>query len=274
MSDVLTKNTPEAPQPMRLDVSGTSNPSFGRITWVEMRKMVDTLAGRWLVISMGILTVVVMAIQLIVGATTDTQLSYGDFIAGTTYSIGLLLPILGIMLLTGEWGQRTAMVTFSLVPNRMKVVFAKLAAGVVYAVASVAFAIVVGALANVLYGVVSGNELRWGVEGTMFAGFLLGQVLGMLTGFALAALLLNTASAIVLYFIYTFVVPTLVSMASALIGWFSDIAPWVDFAAAQAPLMQGSMSGSDWAHLGVTSLIWVGIPLFLGLWRVARAEVK
>ncbi len=37
----------------------------------------------------------------------------------------VLLPVLGIMLVTSEWGQRTAMVTFALEPRRRRVVWAK-----------------------------------------------------------------------------------------------------------------------------------------------------
>ena len=34
------------------------------------------------------------------------------------------------------------------------------------------------------------------------------------------------------------------------------------------------MTGAQWAHLGTASLVWVGLPLAVGLWRVMRAELK
>ena len=34
------------------------------------------------------------------------------------------------------------------------------------------------------------------------------------------------------------------------------------------------MDGKDWAHLFVTTLVWLVLPLALGLWRILRAEVK
>ena len=41
----------------------------------------------------------------------------------------MLLPIVGILLVSSEWSQRTALITFTLVPQRMRVMSAKLAAG-------------------------------------------------------------------------------------------------------------------------------------------------
>ena len=51
-------------------------------------------------------------------------------------------------------------------------------------------------------------------------------------------------------------------LGATFIGWFSDIRDWIDFNAAQTPLQGGnSVSGTEWAHLVVSGLIWLGIPL-------------
>ena len=66
----------------------------------------------------------------------------------------------------------------------------------------------------------------------------------------------------------------LLGLGALLIGWFGDIQPWIDFNAAQQPLIEGGVTGSQWAHLFVSGLLWLVLPLALGLWRVLRAEVK
>jgi ABC-2 type transport system permease protein len=96
----------------------------------------------------------------------------------------------------------------------------------------------------------------------------------MATGFAFGTLFLNTAAAIVVYFVYSFVLPGLFQLGAQLIDWFADIQPWIDFAAAQNPLIEGSISGEQWAQLAVSGFIWLVLPLAVGLWRVLRAEVK
>ena len=34
------------------------------------------------------------------------------------------------------------------------------------------------------------------------------------------------------------------------------------------------MTGEQWSQLGVTGLIWLVVPLTIGLWSVFRSEVK
>jgi len=57
-------------------------------------------------------------------------------------------------------------------------------------------------------------------------------------------------------------------------GWFESLQPWIDFADAQNPLIEGNVSGAEWAHLAVSGFIWLVLPLAIGTWRVLRAEVK
>ena len=120
-----------------LDISGTTPTPFARLVRVEVRKAYDTRSGLWLLISTAALTAVVMVIQLAVGATQeDVSLTYNSFLTSTNFSIAILLPVIGILLLTSEWSQRTAMVSFSLEPRRPHVILAKLTVGVLLAVAA------------------------------------------------------------------------------------------------------------------------------------------
>jgi ABC-type transport system involved in multi-copper enzyme maturation permease subunit len=257
-----------------LDLSSTSPTPFLRLVRVELRKTWDTRAGLWLLISTAVLTAAVMVIQLAVVLTQDLVVSYNDFLTSTNFSIAILLPVLGILLLTSEWSQRTAMVTFSLEPRRPLVIAAKFVVGIGLAVAAVAIALVLATICNTLYGMLSGDEVVWDLGFAVVGGFVLLQVIGMLTGFAFAALLLNSPAAIVLYMVYSFVLPGIFGLGAALIGWFEDLQPWIDFNDAQTPLIDATMTGQDWAQLAVSGVIWLVIPLAIGVWRVLRAEVK
>lgn len=258
-----------------LDISSTRPTPFSRLALVELRKAYDTRAGLWLLISTAALTAVVMVIQLAVGAVqADVVLTYNDFLTSTSFSIAILLPVIGILLLTSEWSQRTAMVSFSLEPRRPHVILAKLAVGIALAVVAVLIALVLATLCNAVYGVISSDPVTWDFGFAHTGGFLLLQVIGMLTGFAFAALLLNSPAAIVLYMVYSFVLPGLFALGAALMDWFSKIQPWIDFNDAQGPLVDATMTGKDWAQLAVSGFIWLVVPLAIGWWRVLRAEVK
>ena len=258
-----------------IDISSTTPTPFLRLVRVEMRKAWDTRAGLWLLLSTALLCAAVMVIQLAVGITQeDVFLTYNSFLTSTNFSIAVLLPVIGIMLLTSEWSQRTAMVSFSLEPRRPRVIVAKLVVGLVLAVAAVVIALVLATACNAVYGVLSDDPTVWNASVAHTSAFLLLQVIGMLTGFAFAALLLNTPAAIVIYMVYSFVLPGLFELGAQLMDWFDSIRPWIDFNYAQGPLVDATMTGEDWAYFAVSGVIWLVLPLAIGCWRVLRAEVK
>lgn len=269
--------TPAATSPAALgviDISSTPPVPFSRLVRVELRKMVDTSAGFWLLVATGVITALVMGIQLAVGLSQDLGLTYRSFATGANVPMGIFLPVLGIMSVTSEWGQRTALTTFTLTPHRARLIGAKFANTLILALGAVVIGLALGAVDNALFGAFSGDGAVWDLGAFDVASFALLHVLGLATGFAFGALLLNTAGAIVLYFVYSFVLPGLFELGAQLLGWFGDIRPWVDFANAQGPLMEGSVSGEQWAQLLTSSLLWFFLPLALGLRRVLRAEVK
>lgn len=255
------------------DLSGTSPVPLSRLVAVELRKMTDTRASRWLLACAFGLGAVAQVIALVTVLVVDESLAFGDFVFAFAFVSSVLLPVVGIMLVTSEWAQRTAMTTFTLEPRRLLVILAKLVAGLVLTLITVGIALATGALCSLVLGLTQdGADWHLGLRGVL--AFALTQLLAMAGGFALACLVLNTPFAIVLFFVYKWALPGLFALGSALIGWFADLTPWIDFQAAQEFLYEGSATGRDWAHLIVSGCVWLVLPLGLGLWRILRAEVK
>lgn len=267
-------NLATAGAPLRLDITGGKPIPFIRLVRLELRKMVDTRAGLWLLISTGLVTAAVLAIFLAVVVTQDAGTSMQELMTAINIPMGIFLPVLGIMAVTAEFSQRTALVSFTLVPSRLRLIFAKLCAALVMAVAAVVVGYLLAVGANLLYGVISGEDPVWNVGWGEWTGFLLLHLIGMATGFALGALVLNTAVAIVVYFVYVFVLPPIFGVARLFLDWFDKIAPWFDFSTNQNVLMDWDLSSKDWAHLAVSSIWWLWLPLLVGLWRVVRTEIK
>src|SRR3954470_8162112 len=124
--------------------------SFPRLTAVELRKMVDTRAGFWLQAIVGLLTagVVVLFVLLTHGDKRELR----DLFALAITPASLLLPLVGILLVSSEWSQRTNLITFTLVPKRLLVMGAKVAAGVALGAIVVAVAFVLAAVAVAAVG--------------------------------------------------------------------------------------------------------------------------
>jgi len=257
-----------------LDIDETPVP-FSRLVQVEFRKSWDTRASFWLLFCIGAIVLVAELIAAIVtGVQNVDNVRFGTFATVAGFISQLLLPVLGILLVTSEWSQRSAMVTFSLEPRRARVVQAKMLVGLIWTAATVVFALAMGVLFNLLYGAIAGR-IDWS-GGAGITGFIITQTIAMLLGFALAALLLNTPAAIVIYFAYLFALPTILAIGSALMGWFKSFSEWINFSDAQSPLYDGfwNMSGSEWGKLLVSGFIWFVLPLAFGLRRILRAEVK
>jgi len=252
---------------MTLDVSGTTRTPFSRLVGVELRKSWDTRAGRWL---LGAIVLVTLAIMVIFFAVADADdRVFGNFIGIAATPQGFLLPVLGILLVTSEWSQRTAMVTFALEPSRTKVIGAKVMAALIFGAGAFIAAIVLAALCTLVGGSGGGfDNLEFGDFGTFF----LLQEFTILQGLAYGLILLNTPAAIVLFF----VLPTASSIIFDLVSWLDDIKAWLDLGTAQMPLFESeiNLTGQEWAQLGTTTLIWIIIPFVLGWIRVMRAEVK
>lgn len=257
---------PAAQSGARLDVSATAAVPLGRLVKVELRKMVDTRAGLWLIIGVAAVTALVMGLFLFLAPEGERTLR--GFLGVVATPQGLLLPVLGILLVTQEWGQRTGMVTFTLEPNRGKVIWAKVVAACVLGLLAVGLAFLLAALAALLGGA---PDAFGGVGVDDTGKFVLLQLTGILQGLAFGLILLNSAAAIVAYFVLPIAFSILVSLWTAM----ADVAPWVDLGTAQVPLFEGGdLTGEQWARVVTTFALWVVLPFVLGLWRVSRAEVK
>lgn len=101
-------------------------------------------------------------------------------------------------------------------------------------------------------------------------------MLSLLIGFMLGVLIRASAGAIAAYFVYSFLLPTIFGLLATSVAWFRDLQPWVDVQFAQSTLFlfEGALTGEQWANIGVTAVIWLVIPLAVGLGFVTRAEVK
>lgn len=249
----------------RLDISGTKPVSLATLVKVEIRKMWDTRAGLWLLIAIAAITLIVLTIFWF--AADQNERTIFSFLGVMGTPQGMLLPVLGILLVTQEWGQRTGMVTFTLEPHRGKVIAAKILAATVFGIAAVALAFVFGSLGAAIGGAAE-PFANYGVDDVF--KLLLMQVVNVLIGIAFGLMFLNSPAAIVSYF----VLPTAIAIVTNLVSWLRDIAPWID-GSAMEPLYEGAhMSGENWGQLATYIAFWMVLPLAIGLWRVMRAEVK
>lgn len=278
-----------------LDVSSTPRVPFVRLVRVEWRKMLDTRSGRWLLgISAGLLALVFGVIVLVSGLADET-LSANDWLNFMTIPVSMLVPVMAITTVTQEWSQRTAMVTFALESSRLRVVFAKLVAVLALGAATILLALVLGVLGTVLSASLVGIDANWDVTAGTLTWALLTQVLYLFMGFGFGLLLLSSPAALALYYVYVWILeggvilPGIMYVLYFTMDWAQAFLPWISMRLSMLPYQLTESDTRSFenelgftldtgalglARLATSILLWVGLPLILGTWRLLRAEVK
>lgn len=239
---------------------------FGRLVSVEMRKMVDTRAGKVL---LGVTLLLVILICAAVGWNTRKSPEYYNMLGGVLIPFSFILPILGILTVTSEWSQRTGLITFTLQPRRLAIAAAKWVAAMVVTIAVIIASFALAALFIWGASMIGGSDVKWSLPGNGWWTIPLMMLLYTTMGVAFGMLIQNTPGAICAYLF----MPMVVSLLS-LLDWARKAVAWVDIQQTMAPLQMGEVHSDDWKKLGVSLLIWLVLPLALGLVRLVKREVK
>jgi ABC-2 type transport system permease protein len=252
---------PGAAIPARRTARADRRPSLARLTAVELRKMLDTRAGFWLPVAVAVATVIIALVS--VSQHHGDQATLASVFTNTTQPAAYLLPIIGVLLICGEFSQRTTLISFTLVPRRGRVLLAKLIACVL--VATVAFAISVACtyVFTLALGHAAGGagKLGWQMLGQ---GWLF-LTLQMLMGFAFGSLILISAAAIVTFLLLPTVWNLIVTSANSL----DAAARWINPDQTLLPLVK-QLQTTTWPHVAATVGVWILAPLALGWARIAH----
>ncbi len=243
---------PSAPRPI----------PFSRLVRVEWAKATDTRAARWLLALVALSTAGIMLAPILASARFDQ--TYTSYLEVASIAQVILLPVVGILMLTGEWSHRSIMTTFTQEPRRIRVVNAKLAASLILGSGTAVFGGVVTA-AGLGLAAASGRTLEGTLSVGDITGYLLYVLLNVLGGVAVGALLHSSATAIAAYFA--------LNAAFALLGTASKlVADWLDTATTWNWVLDNDWGGHV-RQISVSVLFWVVIPLAAGAVRTLRRDV-
>lgn len=238
-------------------------PRLGRLTVVELRKMVDTRAGFWVLLGTALLTAVVTAIA---GAVLPEQERTLVRLLGlATLPAGLLMPVVGVLLVTSEWSQRTAMITFALVPQRGRVLVAKLLAALALSAVAFPVCLACGVVVTAVAG--TGADGTWSLSAVLLGQAWFSVVTAVVTGVAFGAALRTTPPAIALFFLLPIAWNALGSITA-----LSGLAGWLDQGRTLAPLLVEELDANQWARVGASLALWLVLVL-VGAWRIRRTDV-
>ncbi len=249
----------------RRSAGSDRRPGLGRLTAVELRKMVDTRSGFWVPICVGLVTVAVALIATLNHGGSDATIAHVFHV--TAMPAEFLLPVMGILLICGEWSQRTTLNTFTLVPSRSRVIGAKLAASLIVSTIALVACLALSFVVPSLLGSAPGGI--GSVQGSVILQGWLLLASGMVMGLAFGAAILVSAPAIVAYLLLPTIWNGLVSGIPSLNG----VAHWLASGDTLSPLTEYPLSGTEWAHVFATFAVWIGIPIVIGALRIGRGDI-
>jgi ABC-2 type transport system permease protein len=246
-------------------VANDHRPPLARLTAVELRKAVNTRSGFWTMWGIAALIVAAALVNGLEHGGRDATYTHVFHVAlqPTAY----LLPVLGVLLVGGEWAHRTTLTTFTLMPDRRRVLIAKACAGLVISTAALIGIALVAAIFTAAFGHAAGGAgtlpLTLIAQGWVTLGGW------MLIGLAFGTALLTTAPAIVAYLF----LPNATTVVVTAIPSLSGAGPWLSAAQSTAPLTMHVLSTTEWAHVATTLALWVGVPLLIGLRRLGGGDI-
>ena len=209
-----------------------------RLVKIELRKMFNTRSGFWMLVSIGVLSVIATGAVIIFAP--DSAVTYENFATAIGLPMSVILPMIAILAVTSEWSQRSGLTTFTLVPSRGRVIGAK-------------------AIATVAGGRrLDGRRLRRrrrrqpGRLRARRRRHRLGRLAvqphprscsatwsawpsASRSAWCCAA----SAAAIVGYFVVSLVLPGILELLAQVREWFLDLQPWIDWNYTQVAALRG-----------------------------------
>lgn len=233
---------------------------FGRLVSVEVRKSLDTRAAKAVLGTFILLGGLILTLSLV--GDPDASLATG-VLPATLLAAGF--PIIGVLVMTSEWGQRTAVTTFRLVPRRSRVLVAKVAAALVVSLATVSVLLVVCLSMTAVALAARGGSVAVAGVGEAIRDAYVSVVTATVFGLAWGALLRSTPVALV----FTIVVSLVADLALTIS--LGDLARWFTSDASTTWLL----GEAQFSLAVVTSAaIWYLAPLAVGCWLQTRWEVR
>jgi len=235
---------------------------FSRLVWVEWAKATDTRAARWLLALSALSTAGMVLVPVLVPTAFDQ--THASYLRAAALALTIPLPVVAILMFTGEWSQRSILTTFTQEPRRIRVLNAKLAVSMVLGGGGAVFGGVVTA-AGLVLAAASGRALQTDLTVGAVAGYLLFVLLNVLAAVALGGLLQSSAAAIAA----SFALPA----AVAVLGTAStSVSDWIDMSTTWNRVLE-----NDWVghvpQISFSIVFWVAIPLAAGVVRTLRRDV-
>jgi ABC-2 type transport system permease protein len=240
---------------------------FVRLSLVELRRAVDTRGPRW---AFGIAAVVGVGLGFVRGRPAP---QFVDFVGVAGLMLPLLMGLLAVMTFTADWSNRSALVTFALVPQRNRLLVARYVVVLVLAFATLVSIHVLAAIVYLVARPGAAGTILTGAVGAQFGSMAAMTLAATLTAVAVAGLILRTTIAVLVAAFAPFALALTIVFLPAWTAWFDPYAFATWLTAPHARWLTVDETIGVGPALS-SFLVWTAAPLALGHLRQLRAEPR
>ncbi|THJ28015.1 hypothetical protein E6L38_09640, partial [Bifidobacterium longum subsp. infantis] len=176
-------------------------------------------------------------------------------------------PLLIILLVCEEWDKGSALVTFTQVPKRSRIVIAKTVVAVLIFSASFAASLLLTLIVSVTTSSIHHFSLNWEASLSGFLTLALPLLVNMGLGLAMALFSRSTVISISLYFI----IPPVTVMLSQ-IHSISEYARWISLGHSSSIFVAG-LTPQTYSQIVVSVIFWIALPFALGFVNICRRDI-
>ena len=261
-----------------------------RAELIKMRSM----PGVWVTLGLSLPLTVLVIVGVLAGAADNqpghtfhfvhTLRQQRQLLGAGYFGILVLAPIMGVLCVTGEYRHKTITTTFVLVPDRVRVLVAKVGATALWALG----------IGLVTLAAVAAVALPWNAglggvtarvtdqAGAVVPGLLASAVLLALFGLGFGTLVKNQVAAILLTIGGSLILESLlIALARAIFHYDLNWLPNAAGAALAGDIARGFGGGGnrtgqrllEWWQGGLVMLAWGLVPLAIGYYTTFRRDV-
>lgn len=244
----------------------------------EALRFVSVRFSRNIAIFVLIVTVLFVSTFVLFSSTyfslLNQRVNYSGILAAFSMFVLGWLPVVSVVYLAEDWRSSSALVSFAVVPNRVRLYLAKIV--VIIAVTAALFALLIAA--SILVGLARRAEFGDFPRFAFFAFVI--ALRDVLFASALAVLF----QSLFLPLVFWFLIPNVLSfirrlaqstaedpegnVALEIVRYFDFIPP--DFFNSNPLIINHEITG---LHFLVSVIAWIVVPLILGLWRLSRRDI-
>jgi ABC-type transport system involved in multi-copper enzyme maturation permease subunit len=170
------------------------------------------------------------------------------------------------LLIAGEWTHRTTLTTFTLVPDRHRILAAKALASLLVSASALVVTVIVSLALVHAFGHAPGGAGTLPVT-VVIQGWI-HLAAWILIGLGFGAAFLSSVPAIVAYLLLPLVWAGVFTAIHPLHG----ASTWLNISSFN-PMTLHALSAGEWAHAMATMVLWIGVPLVIGARRVTSGDI-